>query len=443
MIQNTPTLERIEAQAFRRQETAFCVLTMLVLAALLVLHTWFASLLGEPSRSVILLLGGSFLVKALEWYWLSRQEDGISGNIARVESTISIVTLFLLAWVLAIFTDRDDAPYFVLLAIAILQCAYHFGLLPTVMTIAAAVGMMFGWALHFFALHPPPRPTEFLECGMISVIYGMMGLLVWYLVNQLGKKEAKLFEKVTELEKTRNRLALEEKLAAVGRLASGIAHEIRNPVAMIASSLATATYPNADPGEREEMFAIAAHEAKRLENLTSDFLVYARPSSPERTQVQVSEVLDHVAQVAQVRASEFSIQVQYQACVDRTAFMDPFQVEGALVNIVLNAIAATPAGGTIAIRSRIDGERILFEIENSGGKIADAAIVRIFEPFFTTKQTGTGLGLAIARGVARAHCGDLWVSRNDDGAVAFTMAVSATDAHPEVGELIYGQSADR
>jgi len=423
MMQNTPPFDRIEAQALRRQQIAFCVLTLLVLAALLVLHTWFASLLGEPSFFVILLLAGSFLAKLFEWYWLSRRQDRISMKAARLETAVSILGLFCLAWVLAVLTDRDDAPYFVLLAIAILQCAYHFGILETLLAILAAIGMMFGWARHFYALHPPPKPTEFLETGMISVIYGVMGLLVWYLVNQLGKKHSKLIEKMSELEVARERLASEEKLAAIGRLASGIAHEIRNPVAMIASSLATAGYPNANADEREEMFAIAAREAKRLENLTSEFLTYAKPSSPQRTSVRMSEVLDHVVNITRVRASEASLRVEYKPSDDCMVSIDPFQVEGALLNLAINAIAATHSEGTIRIGSRVDGEQILFEVENSGDKINDSDLIRIFEPFFTTKHAGTGLGLAIAKGVAKSHGGDLWVSKNLDGAVAFTMSV--------------------
>ena len=438
MLQNIPIFERIEAQAFRRQQTAFCVLTLAVLAALLILHSRFALLLGEPSPTVMLLLGVSFFAKILECSWLIHQRQGISIKTARLETALSILLLFVLAWLLAVFTDRDDAPYFGLLAVAILQCAYHFGLLETLVTIAGAVAMMFGWALHFFSLHPPPRPTEFLECGMISVVYSLMGVLVWFLVNQLGKKEANLFEKVTELEAARESLAHEEKLAAVGRLASGIAHEIRNPVAMIASSLTTAAYPAADDEERREMFAIAAREAKRLENLTTEFLAYAKPSSPQRSPIQIDEVLNYIANSTRVRASESGIRVQYGPCVERVIPADLFQVEGALVNLTVNAVAATPPGGTIGIRSRMEGDFLLVEIENSGDKIADNAVEKIFEPFFTTKRMGTGLGLAIAKGVARGHHGDLWVSKNEDGAVAFTLSLKAAVGEGNSGERTNG-----
>lgn len=423
MMRKSPSNERLEAQARRSQQIAFCVLTQVVIAALLLLHTYFATLLGEPSRSVILILFVAFSAKTLETIWLWSRRDGISEKTARIETVLSIPAVFVLAGVLAVLTDRDDAPYFVLLAIPILQCAYRFGLLPTLGTIIASIGMIFAWGQHFFALHPPPRPTEFLEAGMISVIYCLMGLLVWYLVHQLEQNQMRLYKNMMELEATREKLAIEERLAAVGRLASGIAHEIRNPVAMIASSLSTACYPGADASERDEMFAIAAREAKRLEILTVDFLTYAHPSPPQRSPYPIADILRHVANMTRVRASERAIEVDYSSSDELIADIDPSQVEGALVNLGFNAVDATPDRGRIAFRTGVKGRTVYIEVENTGCAIAETHLLRVFEPFFTTKPRGTGLGLAIARTVAQTHGGDLWVSNNENGAVAFTMTI--------------------
>jgi signal transduction histidine kinase len=431
IMRKSPSIERLEAQARRGQQIAFCVLTQVVIAALLLLHTYFASLLGEPSGSVILILAFAFSAKAVETIWLWSRRDGITEKAARVETVLSIPAIFVLAGVLAVLTDRDDAPYFVLLAIPILQCAYRFGLLPTVATIAASIAMIFAWAQHFFALHPPPRPTEFLEAGMISVIYCLMGLLVWYLVHQLEQNQVRLYENMMELEVIREKLAIDERLAAVGRLASGIAHEIRNPVAMIASSLSTASYPGADKSERDEMFAIAAREAKRLEILTVDFLTYAHPSPPQRSLYPIADILQHVANMTRVRASDRDIEVAYASSNELVAEIDPSQVEGALVNLGFNAIDATPDHGRIAFRPEVKGRTLYIEVENTGAEIAETHLLRVFEPFFTTKPRGTGLGLAIARTVAQAHGGDLWVSKNENGAVAFTMTISIGAHHEQ------------
>jgi len=338
------SIEQLEAQGYRKQQTAFAVLTLFVIAVLLSMHVLFTPLLGAPSKAVILILSVGFLIKVWEILRLRKRQEGISASQARTETAISIVGIFVLAAVLAFLTRRDDPPYFVLLAIPILRCAYQFGLRATIATILAAIGMMFAWITHYFTMHPPARPTEYLQTAMIAVIFCLTGPLVWFLVKQLKQREAKLYEKMIELETTREKLVAEEKLAAIGRLASGVAHEIRNPVAMIASSLATAAFPASDVREREEMFAIAAREARRLENLTMDFLVYARPSVPQRSLASVSDIARHVADVTRMRAADRSVDVRLQAPEDVFAEVDAAQIEGALLNLSLNALDATPAG---------------------------------------------------------------------------------------------------
>ena len=106
------------------------------------------------------------------------------------------------------------------------------------------------------------------------------------------------------------------------------------------------------------------------------------------------------------------------------ATIDQSQIEGALVNLCLNAVDATPDGGRIEVRSRTDGKTLFLEVQNSGSKIALENLGQVFEPFFTTKPGGTGLGLAIARGAALAQGGDLYISTNEDGMVVFTLELN-------------------
>ena len=106
------------------------------------------------------------------------------------------------------------------------------------------------------------------------------------------------------------------------------------------------------------------------------------------------------------------------------ATVDRGQIERALLNLLLNAVEATPAGGRIALRARANGPAGVLEVENSGDPIPPDALSRIFEPFFTTKRHGTGLGLAIAKNVARGHGGDLRVAANEPGRVTFALTLS-------------------
>ncbi len=418
--------EEIPPYALIRQKYVFCIITLVVGVLLLLIHMLFASILGEPPLPVIGLLGLMLALRALELIWLHSRGQRLTEREARIESYISIASLFSLAALLTYFTNRDESPYFVLLAIPILQSAYMFGLLATFLTIAASDTMILLWVWHFYSLHPPARIPEYLEMGMLCVVYLVMGLLVWFLVNQLKTNQSRLKKSLVLLQATRERLISEEKLAAVGRLASGVAHEIRNPVAMISSSLATANYPETQAGEREEMFAIAARESKRLEALTADFLTYARPSPLRRAPVLINDLLSYIAAVTGVHSASRGITIVSELESDLCFDLDAPQIEGALLNLVMNATDATPNSGIVKLNASL-GENILsIQVENSGPAIPEAYLPQIFEPFFTTKPAGTGLGLAIARSAAIAHGGDLLLSQNQDGCVTFTLTLTTS-----------------
>lgn len=249
MLQATAeTIQSIPGAAYdlRKQQTLFCVLTLFILATLLLLHMLFAVILGEPSLLVMLVLGLTFTLRVAELGWLQRSSAPLSQRAAKMNGLLSIVSLFGLAMLLAWLTNRDHSPYQVLLAIPVLQAACLFRLIPTILTILAADGTVLLWLRHYFLLHPPARPDEYLEGGMFAVVVALVGILMWVLMQMLRNREAALVHTLSDLRSTRERLLREEKLAAIGQLASGIAHEIRNPVAMIASALATVADGAAD-----------------------------------------------------------------------------------------------------------------------------------------------------------------------------------------------------
>jgi two-component system sensor histidine kinase FlrB len=130
-----------------------------------------------------------------------------------------------------------------------------------------------------------------------------------------------------------------------------------------------------------------------------------------------------------MHAARRSITVTSDAIDELPAQLDVSLIEGALLNLALNAIDATPENGTITLTAADNGKMLCIDIQNSGPAIGASDLERIFEPFFTTKPTGTGLGLAIARGIARAHGGDVWVSSNEDGRVTFSMTLADSPAN--------------
>ena len=357
MAQNTPEsrtiplLARFDFESFREQEMVFATLNLFVLAALLLLHSIFSSLLGPPSPALLVTLGAAFLFKMLELLWLWASVRTLTRVLADVVVWVSISLNIGLALLLTFLTNRGDSPYFVLLALPILQAAYRFSLPACIGVIVAADCLNFFWVWHFAEFHPPAQATEYLEAGVISVVYALMGLLVWQLVNQLRSDQRKLADNLRELECTRERLIVEEKLAVVGRLSSAVAHEIRNPVSIIASSLVTADRPEVGEQQRREMLAIARSEAARLEKLTSDFLSYARPSQPKRNPVALADVLGYITEIANVHASKKEIRISIDSGDGSRANVDREQLQRALLNLLLNAIDATPVGGQVAVRS--------------------------------------------------------------------------------------------
>jgi two-component system, NtrC family, sensor histidine kinase HydH len=179
------------------------------------------------------------------------------------------------------------------------------------------------------------------------------------------------------------------------------------------------------------MFEIAAKEAARLEKLTTDFLVYARPRPPAKQLGDVAESIAYVADICRPRATEKAVTIGAEAPDGLRSNMDAGQVQQALLNLVINAIEASPSGGVILLRGLRDKGLIRIEIENSTGPIPREAVDRVFEPFFTTKPSGTGLGLAIARNIARGHGGELALSQNRAGSVQFSITLPAYTGEAE------------
>jgi signal transduction histidine kinase len=273
------------------------MLNLALLASLLCGHALFSEHFGTPTLPLVGLLSTGFLLQLGELMWMQTRVSPLSVGAVRALTIGSILWDVALAFVLGVLAGRIDSPYYVLMPVPILLAAFRRSLLETLAMVVTASAFRFYVVWHFFELHPPVEVDEYLDGGTTSLIFLLTGVLVWFLVNHLRRKETWLAENLLELSKARERLLEEEKLAAVGRLSAAIAHENRNPVAMISSSLATAIRSPLSPSQREEMFDIAAKEADRLERLTNDFLAYAKPRTPER---RPGNVMDTVAYVADV-----------------------------------------------------------------------------------------------------------------------------------------------
>ena len=411
--------------AFRQQERIFASLNLVLLVFLCVAQFVWAAYLGTPHQQVLSLLGFGIVANLTELIWLKRRKELSPTAVLRL--TWMMIAIHLgIAFGIASYSYKTDVQYFALMIPAILQAAFRFSAIATALTVAASDGLIFFWVWHYFRVHPPVDPNSYIEAGTVALIFAIMGFLVWALVNHLRRKEQELTRSLDELEKTEAKLLEEEKLAAVGRFSSAIAHEIRNPVAMISSALMTAS--NREPGSEEnrEMYDIATKEAARLERLTTDFLAYARPRSPSKTLSDVADSIGYIAEICRPRAAENNVQVHCQCDAPLTAEIDSGQLQQALLNLAMNAVEASAPGGSVFLRGRCEKNRIMIEIENQNGPIAAKTAPFIFEPFFTTKTSGTGLGMGIARNIAIAHGGDIVLAKNDTQAIRFVLSLPAS-----------------
>jgi signal transduction histidine kinase len=410
--------DRLDFDAFRRQEAAFTLLNLFVFAATFAADVVYAATWSNPSLSVSV-LGGASLFKIGQLVWVLKRREPLRPALIRTLAWSSILVNVVAAVILSTFINHEDSQYFALLVVPVIEAAFRLSLTSTLLVALMADAVTFYWVWHYYRLHPPADVYEYIESGTISLIYTVIAGLTWYLANQLRAKQQRLAEHVEELERTRARLVREEKLAAVGRLSAAIAHEIRNPVAMISSSLAV--MDRTVGNERREMAEIALKEASRLENLTNEFLAYARPREAALAPTPMKELLGYAAETCRARALEKNLRITVDCDGVEQVNLDPTQMQQALLNLLVNAIDAAPAGREIQLRARSSSDQVRIEVENPGAPIAEETLQHLFEPFFTTKTSGTGLGLSIVRNIAQAHRGELVLTRNGPDTVCFSL----------------------
>jgi two-component system, NtrC family, sensor histidine kinase HydH len=236
---------------------------------------------------------------------------------------------------------------------------------------------------------------------------------------------------VTEQARLRARLSEAERLAAAGELAAGMAHEIRNPLAAIVNATTLLDGPHLlTSDERMSTLDAVRKEARRLNRILSDFLIFARPRAPKLLPGDIREVVEHVAALIRddpVRARLVELRTRVDAAVPSFAF-DPDQLTQVLLNVALNGIEAMGGRGRLSLEvGRVNGE-VLIAVADTGRGIAAEDRGRVFEPFFSKKPGGTGLGLTIARRIVDAHGGHIDLDSTPGQGTRFTIALPVATA---------------
>lgn len=234
-----------------------------------------------------------------------------------------------------------------------------------------------------------------------------------------GSKELERSYKA--LKAAQAKLVHRQQLAAIGELSAVVAHEVRNPLAIITTAAATLRRDTTRPEERTVLLGILDEEVSRLNRLVGDLLVYARPVNIERQPVTLRDLAQRALTLADGRTHIATALVESEPVEPVPG--DPNLLRQALDNLVANALQAMPDGGTLTVtlmRAELQGaEGVELAIEDTGEGMSTAVRSRAGDPFFTTRPSGTGLGLAIVARIMRAHGGRLRIeSASGEGTTA-------------------------
>ncbi len=217
------------------------------------------------------------------------------------------------------------------------------------------------------------------------------------------------------------KLAEHARLAAIGQFVTGIAHEIRTPLATVGMALDYFGEHLQTSGEKKRL-ELAQHEMERIKRLLEEVLLYARPLKLKLEKVALRPLLRDARDSLLPEAEEKSVKIQLEQKEEIELTADPDRLLQILLNLLKNAIQAAPGGSTVTLAVDLDNQKTpRIQVCNPGEPIPPEQLKRVFEPFYTTRAEGTGLGLAIVRRLAQAHGGGIEVVSNDQQGTCFTL----------------------
>lgn len=302
----------------------------------------------------------------------------------------------------------------------------------------AGFGMARGLRRSIVQLSLPIRDTA----GQLNDIVGPIAISANADLAELETVMRTITERTTavinQLKESQYETIRADQLAVVGQLAAGMAHELRNPLMSIKILVQSAALRRDAVGMRGRDLEVVEEEITRLEKLIHSFLEFARPSPPDKRELDVRELIDQTIRLVSARASQQQVRIDFQQPEQAVMIAgDPNQIRQVLLNLVLNAIDAMGDGGTVRLRVDIEeradragkstrsAERaarwVVIRVADDGPGVQADVEKRLFEPFVTTKETGMGLGLAICRRIVESHDGRIAGTNRDAGGAEFTI----------------------
>jgi two-component system sensor histidine kinase HydH len=287
--------------------------------------------------------------------------------------------------------------------------------------LATAIGLTSLYLVHIlrdWSHHPDYSFQQYAEIAMyliIAVLVGYLSQAQRKTRENLETAGSRLKEAYQKLNETFDQLRHSDRLASLGQLSAGIAHEIRNPLGSIqgAVDILAQDLPAGDP--KNEFAQIARKEVSRLEKLTGEILQFSKPAPPKQLPIDWREIVDDACRLCFDQARRQGVEIVKRTEAPEAAILvDPEQVKQVLINILINAIQAQPGGGKITIQAHIEARELILSIKDNGSGIAPEQLGHIFDPFFTTRREGTGLGLSTSYQLVKNNGGRIWATSESD-----------------------------
>ncbi|MFU8858130.1 MAG: sensor histidine kinase [Deferrisomatales bacterium] len=256
------------------------------------------------------------------------------------------------------------------------------------------------------------------------------------LQNWAKTLETKVESRTEELQRMQAQLIRSEKLASLGEIVAGIAHELNNPltgVLVLASLLEQEG--KLDPELRDDIATIV-HETKRCARIVKGLLEFSRETTPQKAPSDLTQTMEKSLALIGTQSIFHDVRIErdYQEGLP-PALVDPHQIEQVFINILLNAAQSMAGGGTLTLTTRAAAQELRVSIADTGSGIPPEHLGRIFDPFFTTKEHGTGLGLAVSYGIVETHGGRIEVDSIKGKGTTFTICLPiSADTPPGAGD---------
>jgi two-component system sensor histidine kinase HydH len=266
------------------------------------------------------------------------------------------------------------------------------------------------------------RSIFYIQILVVITCTVVMGALLVVLIFVVKRGEGIIQKRAMERLRLKERLSKAERLSALGEMAAGISHEIRNPLGIIRSSaeLLKKKVTKFDPSNT--IPDIIVEEANRLNNIITGFINFASPRSPVLSPCRIEEVIEKNITFLSMQIEEngYAINRNYQNSLPEIQ-ADANMLYQSFLNIFINAMQAMPAGGTIDVGISADDHIVTINVDDQGQGIDDRVLEKIWDPFFTTKEMGTGLGLGIVKNIIESHGGSIQILNREEGGARVTV----------------------